>query len=154
MDKKISKLSKSLENTDTTIIVTADHGLINCGRNRIIDLTDHPELRDMLVMPLTGDARTVYCYVRPNKTKQFEKYVKTKLGKFCEIYKSDDLIKKGFFGLYRPHKKLKDRVGDYTIIMKENYIIQDQIPGVEKKNHIGRHGGVSKEEMYVPLIVI
>jgi predicted AlkP superfamily pyrophosphatase or phosphodiesterase len=154
LDRKISKLSKSLENTDTTIIVTADHGLINCGKNKTIDLKDYPEFQDMLVMPLTGDARTVYCYVRPNKTKQFEKYAKTKLRKFCEIYKSGDLIKKGFFGLYKPHKKLKDRVGDYTIIMKKNYVIQDHVPGVKKKDHIGRHGGVSKEEMYVPLIVI
>jgi len=154
LDKKISELAKSLKDTNTTIIVTADHGLVNRSKDKIIDLKNHPKLQDMLVVPLTGDARTVYCYVRPDATKQFEKYVKTKLRKFCELYKSDDLIERGFFGLYKPHKKLKDRVGDYTIIMKENYIIQDHVPGAEKKNHIGRHGGISKEEMYVPLIVI
>jgi hypothetical protein len=38
--------------------------------------------------------------------------------------------------------------------MKENYILKDKIKKIKKKMHIGHHGGVSKEEMLVPLIVI
>jgi hypothetical protein len=54
----------------------------------------------------------------------------------------------------RPEPRLFDRIGDYVLIMKENYIIKDFVLGETEKFHIGNHGGVSKEEMLVPLIVI
>ena len=72
----------------------------------------------------------------------------------CYLYKSNDLIKKNYFGLFKPNKKLFDRVGDYTLIMKENYVILDSILGEKRCFHIGNHGGVSKQEMYVPLVII
>jgi hypothetical protein len=37
--------------------------------------------------------------------------------------------------------------------MKENYLLKDKIEK-RKEFHVGNHGGVSKEEMLVPLIVI
>jgi hypothetical protein len=38
--------------------------------------------------------------------------------------------------------------------MRDNYVIKDFLLGEEEKFNIGYHGGVSKEEMFVPLIVI
>ncbi len=38
--------------------------------------------------------------------------------------------------------------------MKGNYIIKDFILGEEKKFLIGHHGGVSKDEMFVLLMVV
>jgi len=155
LDKKIARLAKSIKDTNTTIIVTADHGLIDTKEeNKIIKLENHPELYETLSMPLSGEPRVVYCYVKPQKTKEFETYIKTKLKNACEMYKSEELIQKNYFGLYEPNEKIKDRVGDYTLIMKDNFIMKDVVFGEEKNNLIGNHGGVSREEMIVPLIVI
>ena len=103
---------------------------------------------------LTGESRFTYCYVRPHKVKQFETYMKKYLSEYCYLFKSIDLVKKGYFGLFNSHPKLEDRIGDYTLIMKDNYIIRDTILG-EKPNKfkIGQHGGMSKEEMFVPLVI-
>lgn len=38
--------------------------------------------------------------------------------------------------------------------MGENYVIKDFLLGEREKFHMRNHGGVSKEEMFVPLIVI
>jgi hypothetical protein len=38
--------------------------------------------------------------------------------------------------------------------MKDNYIMKDLVLGEEQNIYIGNHGGVSKEEMFVPLVVI
>lgn len=155
LDRKIESLARLLKKRNTTIVVSADHGLIDTKeKNKIIKLENHPQFVETLAIPLSGEPRVAYCYVRPQKVKQFENYVKTKFERCCEMHKSDDLIKNNYFGLFKPNKKLKERVGDYTLIMKENYIMKDLVLGEERRIYIGNHGGMSKEEMFVPLIVI
>ena len=154
LDKKLNSFLKSINKTNTTVIITADHGLINGEDSKIIELKKHPKLAETLILPLCGEPRVAYCYVRPSKVKQFEKYIKENFKDKCYMYKSEKLIKKNYFGLFKPNKDLFDRIGDYTLIMKENYIIKDLILGEEKHKHIGHHGGISKEEMFVPLIII
>lgn len=153
LDKKIQSLSDSIKN-EVTIIVTADHGLIDTKKEDTINVKDHLKFAETLVLPLSGDSRTVYCYVRPDKIKQFEDYVKTTFKKYCELHKSANLIKEGYFGLFEPNPELVNRIGDYTLIMKENYLMKDLVLGEKRSTFIGHHSGLSKEEMLVPLVII
>lgn len=153
LDKKISSLSKSLKGTNTALIITADHGLIDTTeQSKIILLKNHPKLIETLTMPLSGEPRVVYCYVHPQKIQQFENYIKDNLSHCCEVYKSIDLVNKGVFGLFELNKNLIDRIGDYVLVMKENYIMKDFLLTEKNKCHIANHGGTSSKEMYVPLI--
>jgi predicted AlkP superfamily pyrophosphatase or phosphodiesterase len=156
IDKKLKDFVKGLKGTNTQLIITADHGFTTTPLERIVRLEDHPKMKECLTLPLCGEGRVAYCYVHPAKAKQFEKYVKTHLSKYCYLFKSQELIDKNYFGLFKPNPKLFDRVGDYILVFKENYIIRDEIPIKKKKKRqsIGHHGGVSKEEMIVPLILI
>ena len=155
LDKKIKSLSQSLKNKNTAIIISADHGLIDTKeKDKIIELKNHPRFVETLAIPLSGEPRVVYCYVKPRRVRQFENYVKTEFKNFCDMYKSDDLIKNNYFGLFEPNEKLKERIGDYVLIMKKNYIMKDLVLGEKRNIFIGNHGGVSHEEMFVPLIVI
>ena len=156
IDKKLRSFIKSLKGTNTLLIITADHGFVNTPIERIIKLEDHPKMKECLTLPLCGEGRVAYCYIHPEKAKQFENYVKNNLGKYCLIFKSQELINKNYFGLKKPNPKLFDRVGDYVLIFKENYILKDKIKKDKKKKKpdIGHHGGVSKEEMIVPLILV
>jgi predicted AlkP superfamily pyrophosphatase or phosphodiesterase len=153
LDKRISSLSKSLKGTNTALIITADHGLIDTiEESKIILLQNHPKLIETLIMPLSGEPRVAYCYVHPHKTQQFENYISDNLSHCCEIHKSVDLLNKGVFGLFEPNKNLIDRIGDYVLVMKENYILKDFLLTEKKECHIGNHGGTSSSEMFVPLI--
>jgi len=154
INKKLRSFVKSIRGTDTLLIITADHGFINSSKKEVIDLKDHPKLKECLTLPLCGESRVCYCYVHPDKTQDFENYVKTNLSKYCDIHKSSDLIKQNYFGLFEPNPHLADRVGDYTLICKENYLIKDSILGKKSTIHKGNHGGVSRNEMIVPLVVI
>ena len=154
LDKEFYKLAASLAREDTALIITADHGFIDSSEECTIKLGDHPELYETLAMPLSGEPRVAYCYVKPGMATEFEKYVTENLKEYCDLYKSSDLIKKGFFGLYEPNKRLHQRTGDYTLIMKENYIIRETVSGQKYKELIGIHGGLTGEEMFVPLIVL
>lgn len=156
IEKKIKALIKSIQKTDTLLIVTADHGFINVPKERIIDIDNHPKMKECLTLPRCGEGRVAYFYVHPDKAKQFEKYVKKHLGKYCFLFKSQELIDRHYFGLFEPNPKLRDRVGDYIICMKENYYIKDSlaIKSKKRKENIGHHGGISRDEMIVPLILI
>lgn len=154
LNKKIKKFTKRLKHADTTMIITADHGFVDTSKKKMIDVDKHPKLKECLTLPLCGEHRMAYCYVHPSKAKAFEAYVKKHFKNKCDIMKSEDMIKKNFFGLHKPSKKIFDRVGDYALIMKDNYFIRDTLEGEEPSEHVGRHGGISKEEMHVPLIVI
>lgn len=154
LTKKITALIRSLANSQTTFIITSDHGLIDTEASKIIEVRKHPDLEGSLILPLCGEPRVAYCYVRPSRTAQFEAYIKQHFSGMCEIYTGEELINNCYFGLFEPNKRLFDRVGDYVLIMRDNYVIKDFLLGEEEKFNIGYHGGVSKEEMFVPLVVI
>ncbi|MFZ5955540.1 MAG: alkaline phosphatase family protein [Nanoarchaeota archaeon] len=154
IEKNLKKFINDITNTDTALIIVSDHGFVNTPFEKIIKLEDNPKMKECFTLPLCGERRTAFCYVHPLKAKQFETYVMKNLDRYCELYKSQDLINKNFFGLFEANLNLFDRVGDYILILKENYIIRDEITEKEKRFSIGHHGGISKEEMLVPLIFI
>jgi len=153
LDKQVQALAKSLKGTDTTLIVVADHGLIDVPNKGRIDLRKHPKFVDTMSMPMTGDSRMHYCYVKPGREKDFKAYVKKHFKKACDVYKSSDIVKQNYYGLFNPHKELHNRVGDYILAMKEGYVMRDTILGEEFRFLRGNHGGMSTKELYVPLIV-
>ncbi len=154
LDEKITSFIRSMKGTDMTLIIVSDHGLIDTPKEKMIFANDHPELYEALTLPLCGEPRVAYCYVHPSKTNRFESYVKEKLGYCCDLHKSEDLIKKGMFGLFDPNEKLFDRVGDYVILMKGNYTIKDKLLNEKINIFKGNHGGLSEEEMLVPLVLV
>lgn len=152
IDEEIKKISQTI-GEDTKIIVTADHGFLDIKKKNNIYLSKAPELYDCLRTPLFGDSRVVYCNVKPFKTKEFEQILQAKFKDKLDFFKSEDLVKKGVFGK-NPCKELYERVGDYTLILKEDYALYDDLSLLKNNVFKGKHGGVSDREFFVPLIVI
>ncbi len=138
--------------SDSAVIISADHGFIDTSADEVIHIEDHPDLAHYLIMPLSGEPRAAYCYVKPQHKIDFKAYVKSNLQNVCTAYKSEQLIQQGYFGKGLMHPKFADRIGDYTLIMKEQYVITDQLPGEKPFNMVGIHGGVSAAEMEIPFI--
>ena len=154
LDEMFAVLLNDLAGTETTVLVTADHGFIDVGPSSLIQLHDHPVMQDSLLLPLCGEPRVAYCYVHPHKEAQFVSYVQEELNPYAELMPSQDLIDGHFFGVGQMHPQLQNRIGHYALIMKENYIIKDWLLGESAYVPIGVHGGTSQEEMFVPLMVI
>jgi hypothetical protein len=153
-DDAFSTFLASAAGLDATVIVTADHGFIDSPPDRVIELDDHPFLEGTLRLPLCGERRAAYCYVHPDRTLDFEKYVQGTLADQARLYRSETLIEQGWFGPGVPHPRLKERVGDYTLVMKDNWTIKDWLPGEARHRHIGVHAGVTADEMIVPLVIV
>lgn len=60
IDAAFKKILKKMENTNSLIIVTADHGLITVPKNKRIDTLKFPELIHFLRMPICGEGRLGY----------------------------------------------------------------------------------------------
>lgn len=153
IDKTLAPIIEACADSGTLLVVTADHGFIDSGAAARIELADHPELADMLSLPLCGEPRSAYCYVRPKCTGAFEQYIACELAEAANLVPSEQLIDEGWFGFGIPHPELRARIGDYTLQMRDRYTISDSLPGERRLNMNGVHGGTSVAELYVPLIL-
>ncbi len=152
LDAGFAALTKSLAGTDTLLLVCADHGLIDTTPGHTIALESHPRFAETLTLPLCGEPRVAYCYVRPARVAQFENYVAEELSQACWMIPAEQAIAENMFGTGTPHPHLYDRIGDYVLLMKENYVIKDLLRGEKAFSQIGVHGGLTADELYVPLV--
>jgi type I phosphodiesterase/nucleotide pyrophosphatase len=153
LDAAFARFLDEIAGSDTLVIAVADHGFIDSPKSACIELADHPQLAKTLMLPLCGERRVAYCYVQSGQEGAFEHYVQMRLGHCADLFRSADLIAQGWFGLGAANPRLAERVGHYTLVMKDNYTIKDWIPGESRYLTVGVHGGVSAAEMYVPLIL-
>ena len=153
IDAAFERFLDEIAGSDTLVIATADHGFTDSPREHCVELADHPELAETLLLPLCGERRVVYCYIHPGKEDAFEHYVQTRLDHCAGLYRSADLIAQGWFGLGPASPRLAERVGHYTLVMKHDYTIKDWILGEQRHLTLGVHGGVSAAEMHVPLVM-
>lgn len=143
-----------LSGTDTLVLVTADHGQVDTIPADCIDLADHPELTQCLVLPLCGEPRAAFCYLRPGRVDQFNRYCQEVLGDAIDVRPSEELVEMGLFGLGEPHPHLTERIGDFVLLMRGNRVIRDWLPFEKRFQHLGVHGGLSSAELEVPLCVL
>ena len=154
LDKAFEAFLATVEGVDASLIVTADHGFIDSPPERVVCLDDHRQLAAWLAQPLSGERRVAYCHAADGHRAEFSDYIRQNLAHCTELHASADLIRAGWFGPPPYHPQLAARVGDYTLVMKDNWTITDWLPGEKRYQLIGVHGGVSREEMRVPLVLI
>ena len=154
IDAAFTQFINDIKGTNTLVIATADHGIVDSGPDHCVELDHHPELKNMLIMPLCGERRMAYCYVKTNRQEDFITYVNNNLGDSLTVRPSKQFLDQHYYGLGPAHPQLHRRIGDYTLAMNNNHTIMDTVPGEKHFYHIGTHGGLSDDEMLVPLIII
>jgi predicted AlkP superfamily pyrophosphatase or phosphodiesterase len=153
-DTAFGEFIHEVQGSDVWLMVIADHGFIDSPPERVVSLDDHPQLAALLARPLCGERRVAYCYVAPANRPAFEAYVRQHLAHCADLCLSADLIRDGWYGPPPFHARLASRIGDYTLVMKDNWTIKDWLPGEKRYGMLGVHGGVSPDEMRVPLIAL
>lgn len=153
-DEGFARLLCALRGGDVTVLVTGDHGLIDAPQAQLVRVEEHPHLAGMLARPLSGERRVAYCHVKVQRRREFEHYVRNELCQHAALHEARDLIEQGWFGPGVPHPRLASRVGDYVLVMRGRSTIKDWLPGEKHYAQIGVHGGLSEDEMRVPLVVV
>ncbi len=136
---------------DTLLLITADHGHIHTPGNADFELRHHPGLMNCLVMVPSGEARLPFVYLRPGREQDFLGYLEaTWPGQFPAV-PAEQAIRAGLFGTRGIYERLPDRVGDMVVIPQNGaywwFSSRDNLL-------LGRHGGLSKTEMLIPLLSV
>ena len=155
LDCELEGLARSLKGQDVDLIICSDHGFTDCPPQRQLTFVEQfPELAEMTIMPLTGEPRLAFAHLKNAKVDTFLKAAGEQLSGIATPVLSQELIDAGVFGTGRQHVQFKDRVGDVVLLMHENTVLFDPLPGESPPQLIGHHGGLSADEMLVPLIRI
>lgn len=154
IDARVEGLLEKIRGRGVTLVVTADHGFVDTTADTWIDVEKHPQLKAMLAVPVCGEPRAAYCYLHPGAEQDFVAYVREHLASACDLLSADALMDGDYYGLGEPHPRLRERIGHYCLIMRENFAIRDRISTERRvKSMIGVHGGTSEAEMNVPLAI-
>ena len=154
IDMHFERLQAALAGSGTLLVVTADHGFVDIRPESRLDADLIPGFAPMLARPLCGEPRVAYCYVREACRADFVERAVEGLDGAARVVDSASMIDDGWFGLADPHPRLRERVGDYALVMQHDFAIHDRVADEKPFRHIGVHGGVSREEMRVPLVVV
>ena len=149
LDAVFGELLVRLAGTDSIVVLTADHGFMDSPAEESIELP--PELAALLRFPLCGERRVAFCHV--HDAKGFTARAKAFFGERAEVRPSRELQDEGWFGPGRAHADFAERIGNVALVMNGRATVKDWVPGESRHLHIGNHGGISEDEMNIPLVV-
>lgn len=153
IDAAIANLHQRLHGSGCDLVVSADHGFIDSPPDQQLDLADYPALGALLESPLSGERRAAFTHVRAGAEASFAAAVQHSL-KGCGVaVRSETLYGAGFFGPGRENRRLRERIGTHAILMEPGWTLGDHVEGEPTHKMIGFHGGLSADEMWVPLVI-
>lgn len=153
LDRAFGQLLERLQGTGALVIVCADHGLVDTTPATRLCLDDHPALGELLALPLCGEPRAAYCYLHPGCEQAFDAYVASELAGVVRAFPAQQLLDEHWFGPGTAHPELARRIGDRVLLPVANYSLKDWLPQERRVEPVGVHGGLSSDELLVPLIV-
>jgi len=140
-------------------LLTADHGQIEVFPKTTFYLNKKsPKIKkwlktnknNQLLVP-AGSPRDMFLYVKNEFLDEAFFYLSKKLKDVALVFKTEELIKEGFFG-EKISKNFLKRVGNLVILPFKNNTVWWYEKGKFEQRFFGHHGGLSKQEMEIGLL--
>jgi len=146
-----SKLSAATKK-ETLIILTSDHGV--CETKRTLYVKDYPEIANNLLLPPVGDSRSGFLFSKLGQKEKLENAFGRTLEGF-RVVANDDLIESGAFGRIADSTALHPAIGDFAALSRgPNGLSYPYFEDDRDREQNGGHGGMTAEEVLVPLLSI
>lgn len=91
--------------------------------------------------------------MKPHRRTEFERIFNENLGEWFLLLSREDVYRTGIFGRGTANPKFDDFIGDYIACATADRSIEFLVPGVKRIRHIGKHAGLTEDEMLVPVIM-
>ena len=137
---------------DTVLVICADHGHLEGAGDPVINLTDMPDLVQLFRAAPAGEGLAQHIFLQPGTEARARQALLAVEG--LTILTREEFLHLELLGSPPYHPGLLDRIGDLILLPHgpRRFLFQYQ-----RRPHTfmnGRHGGMTPEQMVVPLMVL
>ncbi len=149
---------------NTLFMLTADHGQVEVNPETTIYLNQASRFTGLeayfkrnrkgdLLVP-AGAARDLFLHINPGYIEEAQDFLNRRLMGQAEVCQTRDLIDAGYFGPLPVSPLLRERIGDLVILPYAGETVWWYERDKFEMFFYGHHGGLTKEEMEIPLLVM
>jgi hypothetical protein len=145
---------------EALLLVTADHGQVPVDPATTVFVNElWPEIaahlrhgRDGRPLAPAGSARDLFLHVLPGHVDDVVSHLQGLLGSRASVRPTAELLAAGLFGEAGP--RLRERIGDVVVLPTPGETVWWREPGRFDMHFHGHHGGLSPDEMLIPLAAL
>jgi len=145
VDRLVTEIMMSLPR-GASLVVTADHGQVDCTGGRVGLTTEVKALLDRQ----SGEARFRWLHAEPGRRRDLLSAAEDHHGEQAWVRSVEQIVDEGWFG-DSVSDDARSRLGDVALVAKGKNWFADPIDG-GRIELIGRHGSLTPDEMLVPMI--
>lgn len=149
IDRAVELLAARLPE-HTRLLVTADHGMVDVPGAAKIDYDQEPVLSDRVAL-IAGEARVRYLHVAAEHLESVRQNWIDRLGPGYAVWRRDEAIEAGWFGpVVTP--AARERIGDLIVLALADGAVVRSRAEQRLSRMTGQHGGLTDDELMVPLL--
>jgi hypothetical protein len=151
LDSVIGRFAKLLPKSAGAIL-TADHGVIDVPKTSHVYLDEYESMQDLLM--IGGDPRVGFAYFDPRVDLKLKRAsVEAELGSMVDLASVQELVDAGW---YQPLSASAENLApDLVLLPKADRVVYHRdFAKAKSLEMVGQHGGMSKAEWEVPLLVL
>ncbi|MBG6190700.1 hypothetical protein IWX64_001651 [Arthrobacter sp. CAN_A212] len=142
--------------SDTLLLLTADHGMVDVDVAHRYDFSTDPTLIDG-VAHTAGEPRMLHLYLEPGLSADRRESLiaawQKAYGQFAWIFTREQAIEGGLFG--QVDERVLPRIGDLLVAAREPIALYDRRRTSESAMEVvGQHGSLTRAEREVPLLTL
>lgn len=149
IDAAAEQLREALPD-DVRVVVVADHGMVDSPAGSRIDVDEHAELLDGVVV-LGGEARFRHVYCRHGAVDEVLATWRSAVDGRAEVLTRDEAIARGWFGAMT--SAVRPRVGDVLVAARGDFSMMSSSAFPYEARLVGLHGSLTAAEMLIPVLV-
>ena len=149
IDAEAMQLREALPD-EVRLAVVADHGMVDSTPASRLDVDQHDELRDGLVL-LGGEARFRHLYCEDGAVASVAGCWAETLGDRAEVLTREAAIDRGWFGPVT--EAVLPRLGDVVVAARGDLAMFSSKDFGYEMSLVGLHGSLTPDEMLIPILV-
>ncbi len=148
--------SKAARNTG--IFLTSDHGQVQINPDETIYLQANSDIWKAFEehmgerIPPSGSPRDLFLHAEEGRINSSIESLTAMMSGKADIVRIEDALSEGYFGPPQlENENFRSRSGNILVLPRDNHTVWYRLKGMSHMSLRGLHGGMSRDEMLVPL---